>query len=56
MKIIKKILFFIILLALLYAFYIINNKNYKMHKIFQMNVVNHPEFISNSKVAKISSF
>gem|GEM_PF-4965036 len=56
MKLLKIFLFFIILTSLLYSFYIINGKNYQMHRIFLMNVVNHPEFIPDSKIAKITAF
>ncbi len=56
MKIFKNIFIIIIFLLVLYWFYNINEKNYKIHRFLLLNKVNHPEYIPDSQVAKINSF
>jgi hypothetical protein len=52
----RKILFFILIWIILSVFYVINDKNYKMHRFFLIEKVNHPEFIPSTNLAKFSSF
>ncbi len=52
----KKILLFIAIILIFSIFFVINKKNYDVHKFLLINKANHPEFIPNSKLAKLTSF
>ncbi len=55
-KAIKKILFILSLVFILFLFYQINNLNYNKQKQIQDSFVNHPENLPTNEVAKITSF
>lgn len=55
-KALKKIFFFVLLWIVLFSFYKINEENYIKQKQIKENIVNHPEFLPKSDVAKITSF
>jgi hypothetical protein len=55
-KAIKKILFILSLIFVLFLFYKINDLNYTKQKQIQDSFVSHPENLPTSEVAKITSF
>lgn len=52
----KKIVFILSLIFVLWLFYNINNLNYKKHKQIQESYVKHPENLPKNDIAKITSF